>query len=352
MKKAHLTQEQRYTISCLKKQGYSQSVIAKIIGKDKSVISRELKRNANLKGKYFFEYAQDVAQIRKERMKIPRKLTPELKKKIIFLIKEDWSPQQIVGRLKLENQLFVSHETIYKIIRKDKAEGGTLYKHCRHKLKHRKRPVNEKIGIKNRVSIDQRDEIVNTGQRFGDWEIDTIVGENNRGAIVTMVERKTDFLLMEKLEHGKNATELTKTVYRLLIAYKNHVHTITGDNGTEFADHENIAKLLKTKFFFTHPYASWEKGNIENENKLIRQYIPKKTNFDTLNNQQIKEIQYKINNRPRAKLNFYSPKEIFYLNLQNKKLHSVVETTLGYKKAPTPALPLREREQKIPLRGI
>jgi len=227
---------------------------------------------------------------------------------------------ELVELLKLENQLFVSHETIYKIIRKDKAEGGTLYKHCRHKLKHRKRPVGEKIPIKNRISIDQRPDIVNTGQRFGDWEIDTIVGENNRGAIVTIVERKTDFLLMEKLKKGKNATELTKVVFKLLLAYINHVHTITADNGTEFADHENIAKLLKTKLFFTHPYASYEKGNIENENKLIRQYIPKKTNFDTLNNQEIKQIQYKINNRPRKKINFYSPKEIFYLNLQNKNV--------------------------------
>jgi len=320
MKKVHLTREQRYTISVMHKQGCTQKMIAEAIDKHKSVVSRELKRNTNLKGKYFFEYAQDMAEMRKERMKNPRKLTPELKKKIIFLIKEDWSPQQIEGRLKLENQPFVSHETIYKIIRIDKQEGGDLYKHCRHKLKHRKRPVGKKIGIKNRVSIDQRPDIVDTGQRFGDWEIDTIVGENNRGAIVTTVERKSDFLLMEKLEKGKNATELTKVVFRLLFAYINHVHTITGDNGTEFADHENIAKLLKTKFFFTHPYASYEKGNIENENKLVRQYIPKKTNFDTLKDQDIKQIQYKINNRPRKKLNFYSPKEIFYLNLQNKKV--------------------------------
>ena len=320
MKKVHLTREQRYTISCLHKQGCTQKMIAQTIGKNKSVVCRELKRNANLKGKYSFEYAQDMAELRKERMKKPRKLVSELKKQIIFMIKEDWSPQQIEGRLRFENQPFVSHETIYKIIRKDKQDGGTLYRHCRHKLKYRKRPVGEKINIKNRISIDQRPEIVNTGQRFGDWEIDTIVGENNRGAIVTIVERKTDFLLMEKLEKGKNASELTKVVVRLLTAYIKNVHTITGDNGTEFADHENIAKLLKTKFFFTHPYSSWEKGNIENENKLVRQYIPKKTNFDTLNNLQIKQIQYKINNRPREKLNFYSPKESFFLNLQNKKV--------------------------------
>jgi IS30 family transposase len=293
-------------------------MIAETIGKDKSVVSRELKRNRNEKGKYFFEYAQDMADMRKERMKKPRKLHPRLKKKIIDLILQDWSPQQIVGRFKLENQEFVSHETIYKIIRQDKAEGGTLYKHTRHQLKHRKRPVSSQIPIKNRISIDQRPKIVDTKERFGDWEIDTIVGENGKGAIVTMAERQSAFMMMEKLPHGKNAKELSKVVIRLLTGYIKHVHTITGDNGTEFADHQTIAKKLKTSFYFTHPYSSWEKGLVENTNKLVRQYIPKKTNFDTINDQEIKEIQYKINNRPRQNLNFYSPKEFFFLSLQNE----------------------------------
>jgi IS30 family transposase len=318
MRKEHLIREQRYAISAMHRQGCTQKQIAEAIGKDKSVISRELKRNANLKGKYSFEYAQDMACLRKERMKNPRRLYPWLKKEIIGFIQKDWSPRQIEGRLKLENKPSISHETIYKIIRKDKADGGTLYKHTRHRLKHRKRPGGKRIAIKNRVTIDQRPEIVDTKERFGDWEIDTIVGENNKGAIVTMVERKTAFMMMEKLKHGKNAKELSKTVNRLLIAYINHVHTITGDNGTEFADHQTIANLLKTKFFFTHPYSSWEKGVIENTNKLVRQYIPKKTNFSKLNDMQIKEIQYKINSRPREKLNFYSPKEIFFLNLNQK----------------------------------
>jgi IS30 family transposase len=318
MKKVHLIPEQRYTISAMHKQNCTQQQIAEAIGKDKSVISRELKRNANTKGKYSFEYAQDMSRLRKERMKKPRKLHPWVKKEIVELIKQDWSPQQIEGRLKLENKPYVSHETIYKIIRKDKDEGGILYKHTRHKLKHRKRPVGKKISIKNRVTIDQRPEIVNARQRFGDWEIDTIVGKNNKGAIVTLVERKTAFMMMEKLRKGKNAKELSKVVTRLLMAYTRHVHTITGDNGTEFADHQTIAKMLKTKFFFTHPYASWEKGLIENTNKLVRQYISKKTNLCDINEQLIKEIQYKINNRPREKLNFYSPKEIFFLNLNQK----------------------------------
>jgi len=320
MKKVHLTREQRYTISAMRKQCCTQKMIAEAIGKDKSVISRELKRNANLKGKYSFEYAWDMASMRKERMKKPRKLHTWLKKEIIRLIEQGWSPQQIEGRFKLENKPSVSHETIYEIIRQDKADGGNLYKHTRHQLKHRKRPVGEKIPIKNRVSIDQRPQIADAKERFGDWEIDTIVGENNKGAIVTIVERKTAFMMMEKLELGKNAENLTKQVTRMLMAYINHVHTITGDNGTEFAEHQKISKNLKTNFFFTHPYASWEKGLIENTNKLVRQYIPKKTNFDTINQQQIKEIQYKLNNRPRKNLKFKTPKEIFFLNLQNQKV--------------------------------
>jgi IS30 family transposase len=142
------------------------------------------------------------------------------------------------------------------------------------------------------VSIDLRPDIVKTKERFGDWEIDTIIGEGGKGAIVTMAERKTAFLMMEKLQHGKNAENLSKTVVRMLLAYKQHVHSITGDNGSEFADHQTIANALKTHFFFTHPYSSWEKGLIENTNKLIRQYIPKETDFENFNCQQIKDIQY------------------------------------------------------------
>ena len=293
MTKVHLTREQRYTISSMHKEGCTQKMIDRAIGKDKSVISREIKRNANLKGKYSFEYAQDAANMRKERMKKPRKLFAWLKNEIIGMIQQDWSPQQIEGRLKRENKPSVSHETIYKMIRQDREQGGTLYQHTRHKLKKRKRSVEKKIPIKNRVSIEQRPQIVDTKDRLGDWEIDTIVGENNKGAIVTMVERKTAFMIMEKLEHGKNAEKLANTVIRLLTAYINNVHTITGGNGTEFAEHQTIAKKLKTNFFFTHPYSSWEKRLIENTNKLIRQYIPKKQILTVLINNISKKYNIK-----------------------------------------------------------
>ena len=196
-KKVHLTREQRYTISKMYQNGFTQKIIAETIYKDKSVISREIKRNKNPKnGKYSFTYAQSMADINKERMKFPRKFKNDLKKEIIEKIKEDWSPEEITGWQKRNNKDSVSHETIYKFIRKDRADGGNLYLHTRHKLKHRKRPVGDKIKIKNRISIDQRPEIVDKKERFGDWEIDTIIGENNKGAIVTIVERKSSFLLM------------------------------------------------------------------------------------------------------------------------------------------------------------
>jgi IS30 family transposase len=216
MEKVHLTREQRYTISAMHKQGCTQKMIAQAIGKGKSVVSRELRRKGNTKGKYLFEYAQSMAELRKERMKKPRKLHPCLKKEIIGLIGLDWSPQQVEGRLRLENKPFVSHETIYKIIRRDKAEGGTLYQHTRHRLKRRKRSVDKKISIKNQVPIDQSPEIVDKRERLGNWEIDTLVGKNNKGVILTIVERKTAFMMMEKLTHGKTAKQLTKTVTGML----------------------------------------------------------------------------------------------------------------------------------------
>ncbi len=130
-----------------------------------------------------------------------------------------------------------------------------------HMLKHRKRILGGKRNtILNIVSIEQRPSIINNKERFGDWEIDTIIGENKKGAIVTIVERTTGFLLMKKLEHGKNAKELAKAVIKMLLPYKHMVHSITSDNGTEFAEHQLIAKKLKTNFYFAHPYASWERG--------------------------------------------------------------------------------------------
>lgn len=319
MKKSHLTLDQRYEIQHQKELGKTQTEIAVFIGKDKSVVSRELKRNGNSLGRYKARYACQVCEIRKERLKRPRKLTADMEKEIRNCLTQDqWSPEQIQGRFKKEGRTMVSHERIYQLIRKDKQDGGELYKHTRHRLKHRKRPVGGKIVIKDKVSIDDRPAIINDKTRFGDWEIDTIVGEGNKGAIVTIVERQTGFLFMKKLPQGKASKGLAKAVIELLMPYKHAVHSITSDNGTEFAEHKLIAKKINADFYFAHPYSSWERGLNEYTNKLIRQYIPKKQPFDNYNEQNIKEIQQKINQRPRKKLEYNNPKHIFYTNLENK----------------------------------
>ncbi len=320
MKKSHLTLEQRYQIQAYKEAGKTQTAIAGIVGKNKSVISREPKRNSNPKKQYKAAYATGLTEIRKERLKRPRKLSVQMEKQIrTSLIQEQWSPEQIKGRWDKQGELMVCPERIYQLIRKDKQDGGDLYKHTRHQLKHRKRPVGEqKAIIKDKVSIDERPAIISEKKRFGDWEIDTIVGEGNKGAIVTIVERQTGFLFMKKLPQGKVATGLAQAVIDLLLPYKMAVHSITSDNGTEFAQHKTIAKKLGAEFYFAHPYSSWERGLNEYTNKLIRQYIPKKQSFNEYNDQYIKEVQHKINQRPRKKLLYDNPKYIFYTNLDTK----------------------------------
>ena len=228
-----------------------------------------------------------------------------------LLVTEQWSPKQISGSLALEG-VPISHETIYKYIRKDREKGGELYKHCRHRLKHRKRAIAGKpIQIPNTTSIADRP-MEADGKRFGDFEMDTIIGKGGHGAIVTIIERSNNMLFMRKLYKGKNAKALAKTVVRMLMPYKAYIKTITTDNGTEFACHEMISKALDTKVFFADPYSSWQKGAIENENGLIRQYIPKSSSIAQFSHQQITKIMHKINMRPREKLNFTSPSQCFY----------------------------------------
>jgi len=316
MKNKQLTLVQRYQIEVLLTTGTSKKEIAKLLDTDKSTIYREIKRNKQ-KRIYKANFAQELCNERKERFGCNRKLNSEIEKHIRNkIITEQWSPKQIVGYSKLNKIPIVSHERIYQLIRHDKKEGGTLWTHTRHKLKHRKRPVTGKqICIKNKVSIELRPPIVDTQERYGDWEIDTIIGENQKGAILTITERKTGFLLMEKLKQGKQSEPLSKVAVRLLIAFKNTVHTITSDNGTEFANHEYIAGKLKADFYFAHPYSSWERGLNEYTNKLIRQYIIKGSDFDLYSDKDISIIQNKINTRPREKLNFKTPSKIFFASL-------------------------------------
>ena len=219
MSKKHLTKEERYTISAMLCQGYSQKDISVVLCRDKSVISREIKRNKNLEtGEYCSIHADKMASIRKERFCQPRKLSDSMQDELIIpLLKERLSPEQISGRLKLEGKPTVSHETIYKMIRADKKKGGDLYKYCRHWLKKRKRNVSKNPAILNKKSIEQRPEIVNNCERPGDYEMDLIISKNQNKAILVFVERKYNYCIIIRLEYGKNAKELARAVDKKVV---------------------------------------------------------------------------------------------------------------------------------------
>ena len=312
----HLTREQRYAIYLGKQKGETLETIARSIGVHKSTVSREVRRNSTPNGKYVWNKAHGMAESRLCRTPGNRRLDDVLKWRIVELIRnEQRSPRQISGRLKREG-ISVSHETVYAIIRKDGS--GELASHCRHRMKYRRkafrRHETKASNIRNRVSIHERPAEAD-GTRFGDWEMDLIV-DRDSNAVLTLTERSTNFLLMEKLRHGKKAKPLAKAVWRLLLPYKGEaLKSITTDNGSEFAEHEWITRKLHVPIFFADSYCAWQKGAIENGNKLIRQYIPKGTDISTVTDGKIARIRKKINARPREKLNFLTPAECFFKNI-------------------------------------
>ena len=306
-----LTSEQRYTISVLLSKGLKKKEIAEAIGVSNSTITRELQRNSSKRGVYKWEIAQKQAEKRSKRTPGNRAISKAIWSSVKhYLVDEQWSPEQISGYL-AKDGIKISHESIYAQIREDKRNRGTLYKHLRHRLKHRKKYVGAgRSCIINRKSIHERPAEAD-GKRFGDLEMDTIVGPNNQQAIVTLVDRNTNMLFMKKLKYGKDAKNLALTVIEMLKPIKKKLKTITTDNGKEFSAHEIISEALGVDVFFTDPYSSWQKGAIENANGLIRQYIPKKVSFNDYDDKDIKDIEEKINRRPRKKLGFETPIERF-----------------------------------------
>jgi len=309
----HLTSSQRYTIATMKNTGHSQKSIAAAIGKDKSVVSRELKRNRDLRsGEYRSDLADRKYAVRQKRKKKKVHLTESIKLEIQGGLEKKLSPEQIVGLARKEGRAMVSHERIYQYVWSDKKQGGNLYEHLRSRGKKYRKRGNSKDSrgkIKGRVDISERPVVVEQRERFGDFEIDTIIGKDHKGAIVTINDRATGLLKMKKLE-GKNAEALADKTIELLTPYKFFLHTITSDNGKEFAAHQRIAQALKCNFYFAKPYHSWQRGSNENLNGLIRQYIPKKTDFQNLPDHYIQWVEDQLNDRPRKRFDFESPNQI------------------------------------------
>jgi transposase, IS30 family len=311
---SQLTEEQRYAIMCLKSTGVKQVEIALIIGKDKSVISRELRRNCDKRdGSYRSELAQKKCAERHSTKTKKHYFTYEIERFIIVWIRKFYSPEQIVGKAKKLKMPFVSAERIYQYIWNDKRRGGDLHeglRTCGKRYRKRGAAKDRRGIIKGRVDIDNRPPEVEERLRFGDLEIDTIIGADHKGAIVTVNDRASGVLLMEKL-NGKDALELAHTVIILLMPWKGKIRTITSDNGKEFAEHDMISKALGLDFYFAHPYHSWERGSNENLNGLVRQYIPKKTNFNNITKEYVKYVENELNHRPRKRFNFDTPNDIF-----------------------------------------
>lgn len=311
----HLTSAQRSQIFAYRQCDKSPKFIAEALNVHISTIYRELSRNRNKRGSYAHN-AHEMAMERQERVVRNATISNSSKFACLQHIRvDDWSPEQISGVMK-KNGICISHTTIYKWVKEDKLAGGTLFEHLRHKGHRRKENPYKGASarnIPNRTSIKDRPAEAD-GKRFGDWEMDLIIGKNGYKAILTLVERSTGYVIIFRLKHGRKAKELAKEVIRLLFAYRvEGVLTITTDNGSEFSQHQLITKALKgVVVYFADPYASWQKGLVEYTNKLIRQYIPKGSDFDEFSPHQLMDIQKKLNNRPRKKLNFSTPKIEFF----------------------------------------
>ena len=305
-----LTRTQRYQIYALRKTKHLLSEIAMVIGVHRSSVSRELKRNRGQRG-YRPQQAQERAV--KRRPKAVPRITTEVWMIVEHLLRQEWSPEQISGRLKKEQGIRISDEWIYQYILADKRAGGDWYKHLRCQKKRRKRygTYDRRGKLPNCHSIEERPAQVQTRKRIGDWEVDTLLGKQQKHAMLTLTERKSRFTLLGKLSR-RTAPAVRQRLCQLLLPIQDQVHTLTSDHGREFAAHERIAETLQLKFYFAHPYAAWERGTNENTNGLLRQYFPKKSDFQTISNKQIEQALSRLNSRPRKTLRFKTPFEVFY----------------------------------------
>jgi IS30 family transposase len=315
MRNKQLTQKERYHIWASLKRGMKQKEIAESIGVHPSTICREIQRNRDdVTDEYHYAFAQTKSQRRQKAKPKYSVLTSKVKTYIKTKLKEDWSPEQIAGRMRLDIGFSICHETIYRYIYYNKSRGGRLYQYLRHKNKkyHSRSNHYQRRGIIiDRVSIDKRPKVVEKKNRIGDFEIDTVIGKHHIGALLTVVDRKSKFTLIKKVA-SKRAEEVSKALVTMLMPLKPITKTITSDNGKEFAYHKEVSEALDTSFYFAHPYSSWERGLNEHTNGLIRQYLPKKTDFTQISKEEIITIQDKLNHRPRKVLNYRTPYEVFF----------------------------------------
>jgi IS30 family transposase len=313
----HLSQAERYQIHALMKAGHDQSQIAKVLDRNKSTISRELSRNTGSRG-YRPKQACEMSAVRSHNSRNASTLAPWVKDEANALLRVQWSPEQIASKLP------ISHETVYQHVYADKAQGGALWKNLRCQKQKRKRYAggrDRRGQIPNRRPLSERPLQIEARKQVGHWECDTVIGANHKGAVVTMVERKSGYGVIAKVTN-KTSELVSSAIVDKLKPMAVRVKTLTFDNGKEFAAHAHIDAQLQSTTYFARPFASWERGSNENFNGLLRQYIPKKRSMSTVSDEEIRMIQNRLNNRPRKRLGFKTPAEVFHQSLKRVALRT------------------------------
>ncbi len=312
-----LTSGDRYMISVLRKQGHNASSIALYLGRHRSTISREFKRNcARLDGAYRYSKAIERTNGRRSRSRRNWQFGVKEWRLVEKMLREKWSPEQISVRLENDHLLSISYPTIYRYVRRDKKHGGNLYECLRlpKKWRKRRRSIDSRGRLPGKRHISERPLSAENRTRKGHWEIDTVMGRyGTKPCIVTLVERKTGYVLIGKLK-SRRKDVTNERVIQLIRKHSDIFKTITADNGTEFHGYMDIERATGTKFYFATPYHSWERGTNENTNGLIRQYLPKGTSLVRLTQQACNAIAKKLNDRPRKRYGFKTPTEMFYAN--------------------------------------
>jgi transposase, IS30 family len=309
----HLSQQERYTITYFSRRRFPQAHIAKAMGRSPSTISRELRRNIGERadGIYRAEAAHQHAIARRRRARRGTQFTDDQWDYVVALIKQDWSPEQISGVLRRDGPFRISPETIYKYILRDKKKGGRLYKHLRIMTKVRRKRYNTKDSrgrLEGKRHISTRPKTINDRSEFGHWEADTVMGSDRHHCLLTMVERKTGFLIIKKLA-ARTAALTTAAAIEAIKQHYDQFRTITFDNGTEFHDYQCIEQSQLVMCYFATPYHSWERGTNENTNGLIRQYLPKGHTMEFVDQARCDGIAHKINTRPRKRFQYLTPKD-------------------------------------------
>jgi transposase, IS30 family len=313
MSYTQLSQNERYQISALNDTGHSKKAISHIVRRHRSTIERELQRCKDLP-KYDPAIAQERALHSQRQARNAKTIPEHVLSHVECYLRLALSPEQVAGRLRAEGIAAPSVETIYQHILKDQTTAGDLFSHLRCQKNRRKRYGGgyERRGrIAGRACIEQRPSIVDKKTRLGDWEGDTVVGKDHQGFLVTLVERKSRYTLAAQVD-TKEALPVCEAIIAMLRPHKQVCHTITFDNGKEFAQHRYIANCLDTAVYFAHPYCSWERGLNENTNGLLRQYFPKGTDLRHVSQIQVDAAVYALNHRPRKCLGYKTPHEVFY----------------------------------------